>query len=155
MTKSEKAEVFREQSERVYLLCCWTVVSQEQIKTFSDNLGPVNTFPNSFSNGDFCYGLAYRPRLSAENGHRKRVFYKPSPAWISLKTPLCTGVDGWKRRFSLKTITSRCWIPVKEHARMKESNDSKNARNCRGFCFENGDNKNFRFQSKNGHVCIG
>lgn len=74
MTKSEKAEVSREQSERIYLLCRWTVVSQEQIKTFSDNLGPVNTFPNSFSNGDFCYGLAYRPRLSAENGHRKRVF---------------------------------------------------------------------------------
>ena len=70
MTKSEKAEVFREQSERIYLLCCWTVVSQEQIKTFSDNLGPVNTFPNE----DFCYGLAYRPRLSAENVHRKRVF---------------------------------------------------------------------------------
>ena len=31
---------------------------------------------------------------------------------------------------------------------MKESNDSKNARNCRGFCFEKGDNKNFRFQTK-------
>ena len=39
-------------------------------------------------------------------------------------------------------------LDTKEHARMKESNDSKNARNCRGFCFENGDNKNFRFQSK-------
>lgn len=95
MTKSEKTVVFREQSERIYLLCCWTVVSQGKIKTFSDNLGPVHTFLNSFLNGDVCYGLAYRPRLSGENGHGKRVFQKPSPAF-------CTRVDGWKRRFFLK-----------------------------------------------------
>ena len=32
----------------------------------------------------------------------------------------CTPVDGWKRRF-LKTISSRCWIPVNAHAPIKGS----------------------------------
>lgn len=60
------------------------------MKTFSDNLGPVHTFLNSFSNGDVCYGLAYRPRLSGENGTENASF----------KNPLRRG-DLWERRFVL------------------------------------------------------
>ena len=42
-----------------------------------------------------------------------------APQWRFLKTPFCsTRVDGWsmKTRVLLKTITSRCWLPVSAHA---------------------------------------
>ena len=48
--------------------------------------------------GIFFSGLAYRPHLSGENGHRKRTFQKRSPEWRFLKTRACRLlVDGRKR----------------------------------------------------------
>ena len=66
-------------------------------------LGPVHTYPFLFDHGYFFSGLAHRPHLSGENGHRKRIFSKNAlqPEWKLLKTPaFCLRVDGRKRRFS-------------------------------------------------------
>ena len=39
--------------------------------------GPVHTYPFLFENGHFFpSGLAYRPYISGENGHRQRIFSK-------------------------------------------------------------------------------
>ena len=39
-------------------------------------LGPVQTYPFLFEHGYFFSGLAHRPHISGENGHRKRIFSK-------------------------------------------------------------------------------
>ena len=148
MTKSGKTEVFREQSERIYLLCCWTVVSQRQIITFSDNL---HTFLNSFSNGDVCYGLAYRPRLSGENSTENASF----------KNPLWRG-DLWERRFVLVwmdenrgffesdpvmvLVTSKCACSHERWYRF-HSNDSKTQEMVVDFVLKT-EKRNVRFQTK-------
>ena len=61
----------------------------------------------------FSSRLAYRPQVSGENGHRKRIFFqKRSPRWRFLQTLASRlRVDGRKRRFSttiMSYITFAC-----------------------------------------------
>ena len=55
----------------------------------------------------FSSSLAYRPHVSGENGHRKRIFFqKRSPRWRFLQTMASRlRVDGRKRRFSTTTMS--------------------------------------------------
>ena len=55
----------------------------------------------------FSSRLAYRPQVSGENGHRKRIFFqKRSPRWRFLQTLASRlRVDGRKRRFSTTTMS--------------------------------------------------
>ena len=68
----------------------------------------------------FFPGLVYRPHVSVRwTQSSKTPLLKNAPQWRFLKTPFCsTRVDGWsmKTRVLLKTITSRCWLPVSAHA---------------------------------------
>ena len=68
----------------------------------------------------FFPGLVYRPHVSVGwKQSSKTPLLKNAPQWRFLKTPFCsTRVDGWsmKTRVLLKTITSRCWLPVSAHA---------------------------------------
>ena len=78
----------------------------------------VHTYPFLFEEGDFPSRLPCRPPAYPVKMFTKNApFQKRPPGWKLLKTPLCCiRVDRWKRRF-LKTITSKCWMPVNAHQR--------------------------------------
>ena len=54
---------------------------------------PALMYPFLFESEDFSSGLAFRPYVSAQNGHRKKAsFQKRSPEWRCFKnaTLLCS-----------------------------------------------------------------
>ena len=70
------------------------------------NWGPVHKYPFLFENRFFFSDLVYRPHVSGENSHWKRIFQKRSPEWrFSKTTAFCLRVEGRRRRFS-NTMTS-------------------------------------------------
>ena len=70
------------------------------------NWGPVHKYPFLFENRFFFSDLVYRPHVSGENSHWKRIFQKRSPEWrFSKTTAFCLRVERRRRRFS-NTMTS-------------------------------------------------
>ena len=85
---------------RVKISCFAQKYTWYFVGVYNGVLGPLHIYPFLFENEYFSAAWpTWRPHVSRENGHQKRIFF--SPEWRFLKTPAShLRVDGLKKRLS-------------------------------------------------------